>query len=83
VIDDGAATTEDVEREPDGMPHAVIGLTVLVSALLAVLCITLLWVDSLAAQIAVVTLVVVTLFVLVGRLQRKAARDRDHVHPSR
>lgn len=83
MIDHGAIETEDVERKPDGMPHVVIGLTVLVAALLAMLSIALLWVDNFAARFGIIGLGVITLFVLIGRLQRKAARDRDHVHPSR
>lgn len=83
MTDRDVVKPEDVERKPDGIPHMVIALTVLVAALLVIMSIALLSVETVAARVALVTLGMLTLFVLIGRLQRKAARDRDHVHPSR
>lgn len=74
---------EDVQREPDGMPHVVIGLTVLFSALLAILSLVMLWADTVSGRLGAIILAVIVLPVLVYRLQLKAARERDHDHPSR
>jgi hypothetical protein len=84
VRDDASlAPTEDLDREPDGVPHAVVGLTALFSVMLAML-VAFMWLTgSGAARFAAIALVALAIPTLVASLRRKAARDRDHVHPSR
>jgi membrane protein implicated in regulation of membrane protease activity len=71
---------EDPDRLPDGIPHAVIGLTVFYTLLLAI-AVMLLWTGEMRAVAVAIAAVATPL--LVARLARKAERDRDHVHPSR
>lgn len=73
---------EDLEREPDGMPHAVIGLTVLLSVGLAMVAGAFFLLDS-PARIWVVLLALIAIAVTIVKLTLVADRDRDHVHPSR
>lgn len=77
------APTEDVDREPDGVPHSVVGLTALFSVLLALLVAAMFLSGSLVGQIAAIALAVVAIPTLVTTLRAKAERERDHVHPSR
>lgn len=77
------APTEDLDRQPDGVPHNVVGLTALFSVMLAALVGFMLLVGSTTTRIAAVALAVIAVAVLVGRLRTKAAQDRDHLHPSR
>ena len=77
------APTEDLDREPDGVPHKVIGLTALFSVLLAMLIAVMFLSGSTAGKIAAVLLSLVATPMLVVILRDKAERDRDHVHPSR
>jgi hypothetical protein len=74
---------EDLERQPDGVPHIVIGLTALFSVALAALLIGMFHsVPGFGSIIAIATLVI-ALPLLVFKLGAKADRDRDHDHPSR
>ncbi len=77
------APTEDLDREPDGVPHAVVGLTALFSVMLALLVAFMFLSGSTTARIAAVLLVVIAIPTIVGSLRKKAERDRDHIHPSR
>jgi hypothetical protein len=74
---------EDLDREPDGVPHDVVGLTALFTVLLAMLVAFMFLSGAATGKIAAVVLVLVAVPVLVSALRRKAERDRDHVHPSR
>ena len=80
--DNKASPTEDLDREPDGVPHSVVGMTALFSVVLAMLC-AFMFLAGGAARIAAVVLVVLAVPVLVTSLRRKAERERDHLHPSR
>lgn len=71
---------EDPERLPDGIPHAIIGLTVFYTLVLAIV-VMILWTGE-RRTIAIAIAAMATPF-LVARLVRKAEHDRDHVHPSR
>jgi len=71
---------EDPDRLPDGIPHAVIGLTAFYALMLAIL-VMILWTGEQRAVAIAITVVGVPM--LVARLARKAERERDHVHPSR
>ena len=75
--------TEDLDREPDGVPHRVVGLTALFSVLLAMLVAFLFLAGGTMMRIAAILLALVAIPVIVTQLRDKAARDRDHVHPSR
>lgn len=74
---------EDPERQPDGVPHVVIGLTALSSVLFAAVLISVVRSGPSFGSILVGILVAIAVPVLVLRLGAKAERDRDHVHPSR
>ncbi len=77
------APTEDLDREPDGVPHSVVGLTAAFSVMLAMLVGFMFVVGGALVKAAAVLIVLITIPVLVGSLRKKAERDRDHVHPSR
>jgi len=72
--------TEDPDRLPDGIPHAVVGLTVFYALVLAIAVMILWTAERRAIAVALVALVIP---LLVAKLARKAERDRDHLHPSR
>lgn len=75
--------TEDLDREPDGVPHAVVGLTAFFSVMFALLVLCMFVVHSTVAKVGAVVLLVCAVPLLVNRLKRKSDRDRDHLHPSR
>jgi hypothetical protein len=75
--------TEDLDRELDGMPHAVIGLTALFSVMLAMLVAFMFLTGSTVGRVAAVGLAVIAIPTLVSSLRKKAARERDYDHPSR
>lgn len=75
--------TEDIDREPDGVPHSVVGLTALFSVMLAMLVAFMFLSGHIVGRIAAVVLVLVAIPTLVSSLRKKAARERDRVHPSR
>jgi hypothetical protein len=74
---------EDLERQPDGVPHLVIGLTALVSVMFAAVLISILRSGPTLGGIAVAALALAVVPFIVFRLDAKAERDRDHEHPSR
>lgn len=75
-------TTEDLQREPDGIPHAVIGFTALYCVLLATLLFVILG-SAASGRIGAVILGLLALPAITISLQHVAARNRDHAHPSR
>jgi hypothetical protein len=75
--------TEDVDREPDGVPHSVVGLTALFSVMLAMLVAFMFLSGHTVGRIAAVVLALVAIPTLVASLRKKAERERDAVHPSR
>ncbi|MBA3455389.1 MAG: hypothetical protein H0T42_20015 [Deltaproteobacteria bacterium] len=81
--DSKLAPTEDLDREPDGVPHSVVGLTAAFSVMLAMLLAFMFIAGGTATRVAAVVLMLIAIPVLVGTLRRKAERERDHVHPSR
>ena len=81
--DNHLGPTEDLDREPDGVPHAVVGLTALFAVMLATLLCVICFVGSTPGRIGATLLLVFAVPVLFGRLKRKADRERDPVHPSR
>ncbi|MDB4953017.1 MAG: hypothetical protein JWO36_586 [Myxococcales bacterium] len=75
--------TEDLDRQPDGVPHQVIGMTAVFSVMLALLLAVMFVAAGTVGKVAAVVLAVLAIPVLVSSLRKKAARDRDHLHPSR
>lgn len=81
--DSKLAPTEDLDREPDGVPHQVVGMTALFSVVLSLLVALIFLTGGRIGQIAAVALAAIAIPTLVATLRKKAERDRDHVHPSR
>jgi hypothetical protein len=81
--DSKLAPGEDLDREPDGVPHRVVGLTALFSVMLAALLAFMFIVGGTTSKVAAVVIALMAIPVLVGSLNAKARRDRDHLHPSR
>jgi hypothetical protein len=69
--------TEDLEHDPDGVPHIVIGLTAVFSVGLAIV-LTILLFTGRTTAIAAIAFAGVAIPVLVSRLERKAEREREH-----
>ena len=83
VRDDSKTSAhEDLDREPDGVPHKVVGMTALFSVVLALLC-AFMFLAGGATRIAAIVLLLIAVPVLVSSLRNKAERERDHLHPSR
>jgi hypothetical protein len=74
---------EDVERQPDGVPHRIVGLAALFSVLIAILVAGIFVSGGTVGRVGAVLLALIAIPVLVSILGRKARRERDHVHPSR
>jgi hypothetical protein len=75
--------TEDLDRQPDGVPHKVVGLTAGFSVVLAVLVAALFLTGHVIGIASGVLLCAVAIPVLVGMLRKTAATQRDLLHPSR
>ena len=80
---DQLGPTEDVDREPDGVPHAVVGATAGFSVVLAILISALFFVSHGVIRWIASLLIVFSVPVIVTSLKRKAVRERDWHHPSR
>ena len=80
--DSKTSANEDLDREPDGVPHSVVGMTALFSVVLALL-VAFMFLAGGAVRIAAVALVIIAVPLIVGVLRKKADRERDRVHPSR
>lgn len=84
VRDDSAlGPDEDLDREPDGVPHDVVGYTALFSVFLAMLVAFMFLTHHPIVQLAAVLIAVIAIPVLVSTLRKRAERDRDHRHPAR
>ena len=83
VRDDSKLTAnEDLDREPDGVPHKVVGMTALFSVMLALL-LAFMFLAGGTNRIVAIVLALLAVPVLVSSLGKTADRERDHVHPSR
>lgn len=82
-VDEALGATEDLDREPDGAPHSVIGLTALFSVMLAILLGFMFLAGGTTLKIAAVVLLLLAVPTLVSSLRSKANRERDKLHPSR
>jgi hypothetical protein len=81
--DSKLAPTEDLDREPDGVPHNVVGLTALFSVMLALLLAGMFIAGGTVVRVAAVVIAMIAIPVIVSTLGKKSERDRDHSHPSR
>lgn len=81
--DSKLAPTEDLDRQPDGVPHRVVGLTALFSVMLAILVAAMALLGGTVGRVLAAILCVIAIPLLVRSLGRKSDRDRDHSHPSR
>jgi hypothetical protein len=77
------APTEDLDREPDGVPHNVVGLTALFSVMLAMLVAFMFLTGHTAGKVLAVILAFIAIPTMVGSLRRKAQNDRNDANPSR
>ena len=75
--------TEDLDRQPDGVPHKVVGLTAGFSVVLGVLVAALFLTGHVIGVVAALLLCAFAIPMLVGSLRKKAATQRDLLHPSR
>jgi len=82
-VDEALGPTEDLDRQPDGMPHQVIAMTAGFSLMLALLVGVMFLAGTTASRVAAIVLVLLAVPTLVSVLRKRAARDRDHLHPSR
>jgi hypothetical protein len=74
--------TEDLDREPDGVPHDVVGLSALFSVLFAAVVLGM-WLSGSTGRVAAVAMCMVGIPLLVSNLRQRSERERDQVHPSR
>lgn len=81
--DDALSPTEDLDRQPDGIPHDVIGLTYGFSVILALLVAFMFAFGNTVSRVAAVLIAAIAIPVVVTQLHRRAGRNRDHLHPSR
>jgi hypothetical protein len=77
------APTEDLDREPDGVPHNVVGLTALFSVILAMLVAFMFLTGHTTGKVLAVLLALVAIPTLVATLRKKAAHDRHDMPASR
>ncbi len=75
--------SEDLDRQPDGVPHVVVAQTAAFTVVFAVLVLALFFLSSVVAKVGAVLLLAIAAPVLVKKLNKKSKRERDHVHPSR
>jgi hypothetical protein len=71
--------SEDLEREPDGVPHDIVGGTMLAAYLLGGVALATLAIDDWISAAAVACSHSRS---FVPALRNKAGRERDHIHPS-
>jgi hypothetical protein len=76
------APGEDLDRQPDGIPPIVIGMTIVVAALFALATFGMIVVTTWFGRFATIAVAGLALAMLVSMRQR-IKRDRDRVHPSR
>jgi Flp pilus assembly protein TadB len=74
--------TEDLDREPDGVPHDVVGLAALFSVLFAAVVLGM-WLSGSTGRIAAIAMCMVGVPMLVSNLRQRSERERDRAHPSR
>jgi hypothetical protein len=80
---DALGPGEDIEREPDGAPHAVIGWTAFTIVGIALILGALMAVGGAAALVTAIIVVVFGAPAAIVALRRAADSRRDQQHPSR
>lgn len=71
------------DRDPDGVPHDVVGLSALFSFLLAAIVLGLWLTGSTTGRISAVAVLVFGVPMLVSGLRERSERERNRLHPSR
>jgi hypothetical protein len=72
--------TDDVARDPDGVPHDVVGLSALFSFLLAGLVLGMWLTGSTTGRVSAIALLVFGVPMLVSGLRERAERERERRH---
>lgn len=72
--------TDEVARDPDGVPHDVVGLSALFSFLLAGLVLGMWLTGSTTGRVSAIALLVFGVPMLVSGLRERAERERDRRH---
>lgn len=72
--------TEDIDRDPDGVPHDVVGLSALFSFLLAALVLGMWLTGSTMGRVSAIALLVFGVPMLVSGLRERAERERNRHH---
>jgi len=75
--DRSVGAVEDVNRDPDGVPHDVVGLSALFSFLLAALVLGMWLTGSTTGRVSAIALLVFGVPMLVSGLRERADRERD------
>ena len=75
--------TEDVDRDLDGVPHDVVGLSALFSFLLAALVLGMWLTGSTTGRVSAIALLVFGVPMLVSGLRERSERERERNRPSR
>jgi len=82
IRDSSSLGPTEVNRELDGVPHNVVGLSALFSVLFAAVVLGM-WLSGPTGRIAAVAICMVGVPMLVSNLRQRSERERDHDHPSR
>jgi hypothetical protein len=69
--------TEDLDRDPDGVPHDIVGLSALFSVLFAAVVLGM-WLSGSTGRIAAVAMCMVGVPMLVSNLRQRSERERAH-----
>ncbi len=81
--DDALGPTEDLDREPDGMPHGVLGMTAFFAVVVAMLIMFMFLTGKTVGHVAAIILALLAIPTIVSTMRKRADRSRDHLHPSR
>lgn len=82
VQDERLGPTDDSPRDPDGIPHDVVGLSALFSVLFAAVVLGM-WLSGSTGRIAAIALCMVGIPMLVSNLRQRSERERENLNPSR
>ena len=72
--------TDEIARDPDGVPHDVVGLSALFSFLLAGLVLGMWLTGSTTGRVSAIALLVFGVPMLVSGLRERSERERDRRH---
>jgi hypothetical protein len=74
--------TEDVAREPDGVPHDIVGLAALFSVLFAAVVLGM-WLSGSTGRVTAIGMCLIGIPMLVTNLRNRSERERESYRPSR